>query len=187
MNFVCNMYFHPAKISYPGPQKGWDSSRWWKMVLVDVVEDLNILWFGLLLIISTLSSREMKSSISGSETPLFEAVTYARAWLTLRENSNFSSSCGNYQHPSVLVLNPLEELEDTVLQRSHHKIQNAWPEHWSWGQSSLEQCSSSTCKRWFTSVYNLLSYLQTSWKTSLEKMGRVQLSIALATTRHLEF
>ena len=41
--------------------------------------------------ISTLSSREMKSSISGSETPLFEAVTYARAWLTLRENSlNFT-------------------------------------------------------------------------------------------------
>ena len=25
----------------------------------------------------------MKSSISGSDTPFFEAVTYARAWLTL--------------------------------------------------------------------------------------------------------
>ena len=30
----------------------------------------------------------------------------------------------NYQHPAMFVLNPLEELEDTVLQQSYHKIQN---------------------------------------------------------------
>ena len=46
----------------------------------------------------------------------------------------------------MFVLNPLEELEDTVLQWSHHKVHNSRPEHWSWGQSSQEQCSSSICR-----------------------------------------
>ena len=140
----------------------------------------------------------MKSSISGSDTPLFEAVTYARAWLTLRENINLSSSFGIAEekwklrttkygttsiHPCLFstlwkswkTLSCNEVTTELIILDLNigHEDSLLW--------SSVAFPPAQLVHAIFS---NLKSHLQTSWKTSLEKIGRVQLSIALATTRH---